>query len=924
ILTPRSYAEAIEGPYSSQWEAAMDAEMASWKSTGTYVDEVPPPEANIVSGMWIFRVKRPPGSPSVFKARYVAHGFTQREGVDFFQTFSPTPKMTTFQVLLHVVAHCDYELHSLDFSTAFLQGSLHEEIWLHRPPSFTGSFPAGTQWSLRWPVYGLRQAPREWHDTLRTTLAALGFAPSTADPSLFLRTDTTLLPLYVLEYVDDLDRAQRTITLTQSHMVQQVLQRFGFTYSSPQSTPLPTGHSLSAPPSDVSVEPSGPHRKVHWDAAKRVLRYLCSTSGMGLVLRGRARVVLTGYVNISWVDDLATQRSSQGFTFSLGSGSVSWQSTCSSSTLNSSCEAEIYAGAMAVQELRWLTYLLTDLGEAPRSPPVLYVENKAMLALCQEHRLEHRTKHIALRYFLAQELQQRGQLRLAYVASQANTADVFTKALQPYCVALHVALRARPSLRGALPPPLLPPTPLLLLTTSLVLRTLGLLLQVRNATAARARVAGVMAVAAGVVVGAAVEVVEVVEVVAAVGVVAGVGALVAAVEAVVGVAVVAAVGVVAVGLEISVEVLEEARGSSNSVGVRPCRPSSFAELVRSGVAIFDLDYDAILAAMYALSVTAEGDCYLCVPHDLGIEAAALGASESVLPGTAPAKAMHTFTLDSGASRCFFCDSTTLTPLSAPVAVRLADPSGGPLLACSSTVLPCPAVPTGSLSGLHLPSFSTNLVSTAALQDAMVTTTTPGGQRVSICTCTRMGRHQATLTRWPGSSLYTLATKPPQVAATAQAVMDVEMAFWKSTGTFVDAVPPSRANIVDGMWIFRVKRPPGSPPAFKARYIARGFTDPSLFLRTDTSLPPFYVLVYVDDLVFATAYTEGLTLVKSELQKRHTCNDLGELRSYLGLQITRDRARRTIILTQSHMVHQVLQRFGFQFSLLQPTPLSTGH
>ncbi|CAI7741743.1 unnamed protein product [Closterium sp. NIES-53] len=175
----------------------------------------------------------------------------------------------------------------------------------------------------------------------------------------------------------------------------------------------------------------GRHRKVHWDAAKRVLHYLCNTSSMGLVLGGRARVVLTGHADASWVDDLATQRSSQGYTFSLGSGSVSWRSTHSSSVLSSSCEAEIYAGAMAAQELRWLTYLLTDLGEAPRSPPVLYVDNKAMRALCQEHRLEHRTKHIALRYFLARELQQRGQLRLAYVASQATTTDVFTKALQP-------------------------------------------------------------------------------------------------------------------------------------------------------------------------------------------------------------------------------------------------------------------------------------------------------------------------------------------------------------------------------------------------------------------------------------------------------------------------------------------------------------
>ncbi|CAI7761690.1 unnamed protein product [Closterium sp. NIES-54] len=229
IPTLRSYSEAIEGPYSSQWQTAMDTEMTSWKSTGTYVDAVPPSGANI--------------------------------GVEFFQAFFPTPKMTTLQVLLHVTAQRDYELHSLDFSTAFLQGSLHEEIWLRRPPGFTGSFPAGTQ----------------------TSLAALGFAPLTADPSLFLRTDTSLPPFYILVYIDDLvfatadtealalvkselqkrhtctdlgelhsylglqitrDRAPRTITLTQSHMVHQVLQRFGFRYSSPQSTPLPTGHSL--------------------------------------------------------------------------------------------------------------------------------------------------------------------------------------------------------------------------------------------------------------------------------------------------------------------------------------------------------------------------------------------------------------------------------------------------------------------------------------------------------------------------------------------------------------------------------------------------------------------------------------------------------------------------------------------------------
>ncbi|CAI7803806.1 unnamed protein product [Closterium sp. NIES-53] len=335
IPTLRSYAEAIEG---------------------TYVDEVPPHGANIVSGMWIFRVKRPPGSPPAFMALYVARGLSLRQGVDFFQTFSPTPKMTTLRVLLHVAAQRDYELHSLDFSTTFLQGSLHEEIWLRRPPGFTGSFPAGTEWSLRRPVYDICQAPREWHDTLRTTLASLGFAPSTADPSRFLRTDTTLPPFYVLVYVDDLVFATAD-TEALAHVKSELQKRHTCTDLGPSALRL---HVLLA----------------------TLFSSAYSTSGMGLVLGGRARVVLTGHADASWVDDLATQWSSQGYTFSLGSGSVSWRSTRSSSILSSSCEAEIYAGVMAAQELRWLTYQLTDLGEAPQSPPNLYVDNKAMLALC--------------------------------------------------------------------------------------------------------------------------------------------------------------------------------------------------------------------------------------------------------------------------------------------------------------------------------------------------------------------------------------------------------------------------------------------------------------------------------------------------------------------------------------------------------------
>ncbi|CAI7801490.1 unnamed protein product, partial [Closterium sp. NIES-53] len=399
IPTPCTHAEVVAGPYAPYWIAAKEAEMASYRSTCTFVDAIPPPRANVVSGRWRYKVKRLPGSPPVFKVRYVR----------------------------------DYELHSLDFSIALLQGSLHEQIWLRRPPGFTGSFPAGTQWQLRRPVYGLRQAPCKWYNTLCMTLAAFGFFPSSAGPSLFLRRGS--IPFFVLVYVSDLifatldsttlafvkeelprrhtctdlgelqrylglqitrDMAAHTITLTQSHMVEQTLTQFRFPFSTVQLTPLAVDHGLTAPPLDESFESSGPypelvgcliylmtctrpdlsfplsvlacfvaprrHRPSLMAVPKRVLRYVASTLGMGLVLGEKQPVTLTGFLDSSYADYGQTYRSSQGYCFSLGTGVVSWRSTRASSVTGSSCEAEVYAAVMAAQELCWLSYLLTDLG----------------------------------------------------------------------------------------------------------------------------------------------------------------------------------------------------------------------------------------------------------------------------------------------------------------------------------------------------------------------------------------------------------------------------------------------------------------------------------------------------------------------------------------------------------------------------------
>ncbi|CAI7787646.1 unnamed protein product [Closterium sp. NIES-53] len=296
----------------------MDAEMASWKSTGTYVNAFPPSGANIGS-VWHVDFQGQPArgdlGASPIWLDWVVSCRTMLAALGFAPSTADPP------LFLH-----------RHFAAAVLHPRVLQRFGFRYSSPQSTPLPTGHSLSAppldefvqpmaRQSARGDLAAPPTWLHWV----VSCRFSPSTADSSLFLRTTTSLPQFYVLV-------------------------SFGASgYSSPQSTPLPTGHSLSASTLDESVEPSGPYLE---------LVGCLITSGMGLVLGGRGPVVRTGHAGASWVDDLAT---------------------------HSSCEAEIYAGAMAAQELHWLTYLLTDLGERPRSSLFPYVCNNAMIALCQEH-----------------------------------------------------------------------------------------------------------------------------------------------------------------------------------------------------------------------------------------------------------------------------------------------------------------------------------------------------------------------------------------------------------------------------------------------------------------------------------------------------------------------------------------------------------
>ncbi|GAQ79929.1 hypothetical protein KFL_000420010 [Klebsormidium nitens] len=199
---PETRTEAMAREDGELWEKAMDDEIASLLENGTWTVEKPPDGVRPVPVRWTFKLKRDKqGQIERYKARFVAKGFKQKHGVDFEEVFAPVSRFPTVRTLLAVAAARDLEIKQLDVKTAFLNGTLEEEIWADQPEGYE---VGGSEMKLRLKksLYGLKQAPRAWYLCLSSEMQKIGFSPSTADPALFCRKDPGK-ETYTVVWVDD-------------------------------------------------------------------------------------------------------------------------------------------------------------------------------------------------------------------------------------------------------------------------------------------------------------------------------------------------------------------------------------------------------------------------------------------------------------------------------------------------------------------------------------------------------------------------------------------------------------------------------------------------------------------------------------------------------------------------------------------------
>jgi len=186
------------------WHDAMCDEIKAFRSNHTWSLVPFHPSMNVVGSRWIYRIKRRiDGSIDRYKARLVARGFTQQEGIDYSETFSPVIKQATVRLVFFIAVSCNWKIHQLDIHIAFLNGVLIEEVYMKQPLGFVDPTLPSHVCRLHKSLYGLKQASRAWYTRLSDFLLSIGFLASKVDTSLFILSDGTNI-FYLLVYVDDI------------------------------------------------------------------------------------------------------------------------------------------------------------------------------------------------------------------------------------------------------------------------------------------------------------------------------------------------------------------------------------------------------------------------------------------------------------------------------------------------------------------------------------------------------------------------------------------------------------------------------------------------------------------------------------------------------------------------------------------------
>ncbi|WVZ75905.1 LOW QUALITY PROTEIN: hypothetical protein U9M48_023924 [Paspalum notatum var. saurae] len=332
---PWEVSHALSDP---NWVNAMHEELENFERNHVWNLVEPPPNCHPIGTKWVFKNKHGENGMVVRnKARLVAQGFCQKEGIDYEEIFAPVARLEAIRILLAFAASKGYKLQQMDVKSAFLNGFIEEEVYVRQPPGFESAKFPDQVYKLRKAFYGLKQALRAWYDRLKSFLLMSGFVMGSVDKTLFLlsRGGGTLI---VQIYIDDkifggsshalvssfAEQMSREFEMSllgelqfflglqikqglegtfihQAKYIRDILKKFNMGDSKPMTTPMSTNTALDAD-EDGKASPRTSHRQV----VKRIFRYLKFTPELGLWYSSGSSLSLRGFSDANhagcWID----------------------------------------------------------------------------------------------------------------------------------------------------------------------------------------------------------------------------------------------------------------------------------------------------------------------------------------------------------------------------------------------------------------------------------------------------------------------------------------------------------------------------------------------------------------------------------------------------------------------------------------------
>ncbi|GJS73534.1 ribonuclease H-like domain-containing protein [Tanacetum coccineum] len=388
---PRSHLHALRDP---NWHKAMVDEYNALISNGTWALVPRPANVNIVRSMWLFKHKfNADGSLSRYKARLVANGRSQQQGIDFDETFSPVVKPATIRTVLSLAVTRDWPIHQLDVKNAFLHGQLSETVYMHQPPGFVDSAHPDYVCHLQRSLYGLKQAPRAWFQRFASFITRVGFQHSKTDTSLFvyhMGSDVA----YLLLYVDDIiltasstallqriitllhsefamtdlgslnyflgvsaQRSKSGLFLSQSKFAEEILERAHMQHCNPCKTPVDTESKLGSDGDPVRTP-------TLYRSLAGPFHVFCANDSVGLLnmelsfcYHPTSQSLL---IQCDWAGCPVTRRSTSGYCVFLGDNLLSWSAKRQVTLSHSSAKAEYRGVANVAAETAWIQNLLLE------------------------------------------------------------------------------------------------------------------------------------------------------------------------------------------------------------------------------------------------------------------------------------------------------------------------------------------------------------------------------------------------------------------------------------------------------------------------------------------------------------------------------------------------------------------------------------